>query len=355
MSIHSQSSVPLSPSPACQIQPPDNVAAIDTPGFSRNSEALDIFYITSSEPSFKSTENCLRYEAVKSGVPMQAIYVEDLLGPSREEKNDQLKQYLRQLRAAGKIDRHTQIAINLHGSIVDGPHVLFNGNTDFFVGTRELVSLIREALALLDTAEGSGAWKGSVHVSACGSGRATEDLTTKSGYTLLYGGRKVKLHSDSKAVFLGMICRLAQYRKDLKNNAFPNARDLYESASAISGEKVSLVGDGNAFHFRSGYLPPLSALCRPAVMEKLQRSLIAKLAHGKISHIEKMATLLRQGMQDIKIPAALINFACLGGSYAEEKLGILVRSGVDVDQPINGFNALQYAISHNIKRWCACC
>ena len=349
MSIQSPRSVPSSPLSAFPVQSAENVQAIDTPGFPRNLEALDIFFITSSEPSLKNTEYRLREAAQVSGVPMQAMYVEDLTGTSQEEKIDQLKKHLRLQRTAGKIDCHTQIGIHLHGSIIEGPHFLSSRNNEFFIETRELVSLIREVLASPEQNADPGAWKGSVHIGACGVGRASNDLNAKSGYTLLYGGKKVKCSSDSEAIFRGMICRLAEYRRDIKNSVFPTARDFYESASAISGEKVSMIGDGYAFYFRSGYLPPLSALCRPAVMEKLQRSLYAKLIHGKISNVETMVNLLRQGMQDIKIPEPLHVFATVGGSDADEKLSLLVRSGVDINTPIYGLNALQYAIEGNNK------
>ncbi len=159
----------------------------------------------------------------------------------------------------------------------------------------------------------------------------------------------MKSAEDTVAIYEAMVRRLAEYRKDVKNNPFPSAREFYELAASISGEKVTMVGNGQTFHTRSGFLPTPAELCRQSVMDKLERTLRAKLLHGKASNVEKITRLLGYGMPAIKAPVSLLGSAAMSRNEADEKLGLLMKSGIDINRPIDGEPMLFWAIRINDK------
>ncbi len=254
------------------------------------------------------------------------------MGAGKEEKTAALKRQLQELHRSGKIDSYTQVIVQLHGSIDDKRHELFNEKNEFSLDTIELVSLIRETAALPGQEVAANSWQGTIHLGGCGAGRASQDLKEGAGITLLYAGKKVKLGMDSWAIFKEIIRLLGEYRKNPAVNKFPSAQDFYAAAGDVSGEKVYMVGQGKLVQIRSGYLPPPTELTKRAVRAKLERSLLAKILHGKPETVQKMVDLLGSELKDIKeVPPLLV---ALNGhtTDAEEKIKILLRAGVDINQ-----------------------
>ncbi len=188
--IKSPTLAPASPVPSYTSPPPDNVHPPGAPGPSRNPQALDMFFITSTEDFLMRQANALAHQAHQVGVPVGFKYVEELEGSSREEKNEDLKRLFMRLHQEGYIDDHTQVIIHVHGSIDDGPHTQVVKNGDFSILTTELVSLIRQSATPSVPGANAGGWKGSIHIGDCGIYRAAKDLEGEGGISLLYGGEK---------------------------------------------------------------------------------------------------------------------------------------------------------------------
>ncbi len=264
---------------------------------------------------------------------MQTMYVERLAGGRKEEKIAALKQQLQALHQSGQIDAHTQVIINLHGSITDKSHELSNAKNEFSLDTSELVSLIRETAALPGQEVAANSWQGTIHVSACGAGRASQDLKDGAGITLLYAGRKVKLSSDSGAIFKEIIRQLGEYRKDPVVNKFPSAQDFYEAAGAISGEKVHMAGRGNLFHIRLRHLPHPTELTQTAVRERLERFMDAKILHGKAVSVQNAFDVLKIALKNVKASPPIFLLLLLNEHATEvkEKIKFLVQGGVDIN------------------------
>ncbi len=266
----------------------------------RDPRALDVLYITSNQTFLKDISVNLKNHAQSSGVPMELVYVEDLGGAGKEEKIAAFRDHLGKLHDGGKIDEHTQIIIHTHGTISEGPHHLSDVKNVFSISTREMVSVIRESGASANSASTAGRWNGTIHIGACGIARDAKELISDAGLTLLYGGSKAKLGIDSEAIFSEVIRQLGEYRKDPEHHPFPTAQQLYAAAGAISGEKVSLSGEGTLCQIRSGLLPVAADLHKPSVMDRLEKSPAAKLIHGKLSTVRKMLDLMGSAVQHIK-------------------------------------------------------
>jgi ankyrin repeat protein len=311
----------------------------------RNPDALDVLYMTTSDSGFKDISVKLKNQAQSSGVPMEVLYVERLEGSSKKEKIARLRDDLHKLHQDGKIDENTQIIIHLHGSIDDGPHDVAGRENIFSIDTQQLVSLIRKSKAPAGMESEANRWNGTIHISACGVAKIGKSISNDAGLTLLYGGSKVKLVIESEAIFTELIRQLGEYRKDSENKSFPTARQFYTTAGSISGEKVSLSGDGELCQIRSGFLPPASTLHLQPVMDKLEKSLIAKLCHGKVSNFRNMVDLLGAAVQHIKFIPPLEVLATSAPNDAEAKLKILLRAGVDINQALgSGKVALHHAV-----------
>lgn len=308
------------------------IQAMARPTPPRNPNALDVLLITSTESFFQNDASRLECSAQVLQVPMQTLFVEHLAGSSKEEKNAALKRQLQELHQAGKIDVHTQVIISLHGSVHDAPHSLANNKNEFLMATGEMVSLVRESGNTAAHAPDCNGWSGTIHIGACGIGRADQNLKNGSGVTLLYGGRNVKLVRESSAIFSEMIRQLGEYRKDPAVNHFPSAQDFYAAAGTISGEKVHMAGHGNLIYIRSGYLPHPTELAQTAVLEKLQRSLEAKILHGKLVNVQKALDLLGPALKNIKYGPPLFLAVSNHATDAQEKIKILLQAGVDINE-----------------------
>ena len=99
-----------------------------------------------------------------------------------------------------------------------------------------MVDLIRNSKVSAETNVKSDVWEGTIHVGACGAGRAGPDLKEDAGMNLLYAGKNIKLGIDSEAIFSEIIRQLGEYRKDVQKNTFPTTQQFYEVAGTISGE-----------------------------------------------------------------------------------------------------------------------
>lgn len=297
----------------------------------RKPEALDVLFITSTEQFLKKTANELAEQAVASGVPLETIHLEELKGTFSEEKTEALREKLRELRECGKIDRHTQVMISLHGSVINDSHILSNKERNFSAETAKLVSLISQVLADQDLDAGGGQWEGAIHIDACHAASAVKGLRDKAYFSLLYGGSKPKFEPDSKAIFSELIRKIGEYRKNPQAIPFPSVQDLYEAAGSISGEKVSMIGKGKIFQIRSGFLPAPEDLVKQGVMDKLERSLLAKLAHGKTGNVEKIVQLLGPAIRNIKSFSPLHFLARQPGSDVEAKIKLLQQAGLDIN------------------------
>jgi len=320
-----------------------SACAQSAPG--RNPNALDVLYITSTEYFLEDISKNLKEKAEKSNVPMEILYVEKLRGVDSKEKIYELKNCLKDFHGNGRIDEKTQIIINIHGSVSNGPHKLSNKNNNFSLSTMEMVDLIRNSKVSAETNVKSDVWEGTIHVGACGAGRAGPDLKEDAGMNLLYAGKNIKLGIDSEAIFSEIIRQLGEYRKDVQKNTFPTTQQFYEVAGTISGEKITLSGKGKLCHIRSTYLPPPADLVRQDVVDKLEKSLVAKLMHGKFSTVKKITELLGPLLKNIKLFDPLTQLACFGINDVEEKLKILIESGVDINQRFyNETTALHRAV-----------
>ena len=311
----------------------------------RNPRALDVFCITTRDTAFQEISEKLKIQARTSGVPMEVLYVEMLEGDTKNEKIAELRAYLHQLHQHGKIDEATQIIVHLHGSCGSGPHYMAGIRDIFCIDTRDLVSLIRESKNQPSGASEVDRWNGTIHISACGVGAAAKAVSNDGGLTLLYGGSKAKLTIDSEDIFFELIRQLGEYRKDPEKNTFPTAQQFYITAGSISGEKVSLSGDGQLCQIRSKFSPPASDLLLPSVKTKLEKSLVAKLMHGKTHTFEEVVRLLGVAVQHIKFASPLQVLVISAPNDAEEKLKILLEAGVNINQATTpGKTALHFAI-----------
>ncbi len=328
----------------------DSTAAIAGPASARHPNALDVLLITSNEDSHQTRATLLGDLAQLQQVPMQTLYVEQLAGSSKEEKIAALKQQLQELHRSGKIDAHTQVIISMHGTIYDGPHRLANKPATFSIGTSDMVSLIRETGRGVTPSSDSSGWQGTIHINACGAGRASEDLKDGAGMTLLYAGKKVTCSFNSFPIYQEMIRQLGEYRKDPAANEFPSAQDLFSTAGSISGEKVHMAGQGNLVQIRSGYLPHPSELTEAAVLERLKLSLLAKIVHGKPENVQKAIDLLGPALKNIKAyPPLLLALNDLT-TAAEEKVKMLLRAGEDINQRFpSGDTPLHVACKNSTK------
>jgi ankyrin repeat protein len=80
-------------------------------------------------------------------------------------------------------------------------------------------------------------------------------------------------------------------------------------------------------------------------MDKLEKSLIAKLCHGKVSNFRNMVDLLGAAVQHIKFIPPLEVLATSAPNDAEAKLKILLQAGVDINQALgSGKVALHHAV-----------
>ncbi len=309
---------------------------VGKPTSARNPNALDVLLITSTEEFLQDGAQELEHSAQTLQVPMQTVFVEQLAGTSKEEKSAALKQQLQALHQTGRIDADTQIIVNIHGSTHDGPHRLSNKIHSFSIGTSELVSVIRESGRGATPSPDSSAWQGTIHINACGVGRASGDLREDSGMSLLYAGKKISFDSNARAIFREMIRRIGEYRKDPAVNKFPSAQDFYVAAGSVSGEKVHMAGQGNLVQIRSGYLPHPTELTQTAVREKLERSLVAKVSHGKPATVQKMVDLLGPALKNIKESAPILIAVHQDTTDAEEKIKMILDAGVDINQRYGG-------------------
>ncbi len=317
----------------------------------RDPLALDVLYITSSEDFLDDISKNLKYKAEKLNVPMEILYVEQIKGRDKKEKISDLENQIRYFHENGKIDEKTQIIILVHGSISEGPHELSNKKNDFSISTVEIVDLIRKSKMSDKTNVKSDAWEGTIHIGACGSGRAGPDLKENSGMNLLYAGKNMKLGIDSEAIFSEFIGMLGECRKDAHKNLFPTTQQFYDAAGKISGEKISLSGRGNLCHIRSTYLPLPTDLVRQDVVDKLEKSLTAKLIHGKASTVKKITELLGRLLQNIKFCDPLLTLVHFCGNDFEEKLKILIEAGVDINKRFyNEATALHHAVENGKKK-----
>ena len=307
---------------------------------------MDVLCITTRETALKDIAERMKTQAKASCVPMEVMYVERLEGASNKEKIASLRNYLHELHQSGQIDEKTQIIVQLHGSIHSGPHVLAATEKTFYMTTQELLSLIRESKSPASISAEADCWNGTIHISACGIAGAAKAISNNAGLTLLHGGGKVKLNIDFRDVFAEILRELAEYRKDSEKNPFPTAQQFYTAAGSISGEKVSLSGDGQLCQIRSKFFPPASDLALPAVKAKLEKYLIAKLMHGKPANFLKVVKLLGVAVQNIKFVSPLQVLATIAPSDAEEKLKILLDANSDINQTtVSGDTALHVALS----------
>ncbi len=310
----------------------------------RNPNALDVLLITSTEGFLQDGASQLENSAKLLQVPMHTLYVEDLTGYSKEEKVAALKAQLQELHRSGKIDAQTQVIIDIHGTIHDAPHHLSNNQNNFSIGTSDMVSLVREARKGATPSSDGSAWQGTIHINACGAGRASQDLKDGAGITLLYAGKKIKFHFDADAIFGEIIRQLGEYRKDPAANKFPTTQDFFSAAWSVSGEKVHMAGNGNLVQIRSGYLPHPTELTQTAVRERLERSLLAKILHGKPANVQKAVDLLGPALKNVGDNPPLLIALNEYTTDAEEKIGILLRAGVDINQKFaSGDTALHVA------------
>ena len=327
-----------------------SVQAVNQPAQGRDPNAQDVLLITSTEDFFQDGASRLEGLAQSLKVPMQTLFVEQLVGQSSEEKKAALKTQLQGLRQNGKIDEHTQIIINIHGSVNDAPHKLENNKGDFSVATSELVSTVREALNGATHSPEIGEWPGTIHVGACGIGRAAEDLKDSPGITLLYGGRNSKLSGDSEAVFFEIIRRLGEYRKDPAVNHFPTSQEFYSASGSISGEKIYSVGNGKLFYIASGYLPHTTELAKSEVAQRLQRSLQAKVLHGKAVNVKRAVDLLMATKNYPKFGILFEIAVKFNKKNAEENIDVLLNAGANIDaKDSSGNTALHNACSTRSK------
>ncbi len=316
----------------------------------RNPGTLDVLCITTLETEFKDVADKLTIQAQSSDVPIEVLYVEMLEGTSKKEKTDALIAYLHRLDQDKAIDDKTQIIVHLHGISSGGSHYVANVEKTFSFGTLQLVSLIREALGPADRADGAAGWNGTVHLSACGVGSAANSVSNVRGLNLLYGGRKTQLTIDSEDIFIEIIRLLGEYRKDPEKNPFPTTEQFYRAAGSVSGEKVSLSGNGKLFQIGSGFFPSATDLLQPMVMTKLEKCLIAKLMHGKTANFRKVVDLLGVAVQHVKFAPPFHVLVISAPDDAEEKLKILLEAGVNINQLASfGKTALHQAVSNKNK------
>jgi len=310
----------------------DSSEISELPSFGRNPCALDVIYITSTEDFLKDISGNLKKKADKSNVPLEIFYVEELTGYDQKEKISDLKSRLKDLHESGKFDEKTQVIIHLHGSVSEGPHQLSNKKNNFLVNTGELVSLIRNSKTCFEKNVDSDIWAGTIHIGACGAGRASDALKDDLGMNLLYAGKNVKLGIDNEAIFSGIINHLGEYRKDIQKNSFPTIQQFYGAAGSISGGKISLSGQGSVCHIRSNFLPLPSEMVRQEVVDKLERSLAAKLVHGKPENVKKITDLLGPFLKNIKFCDPLLVLDASDVVETEKKLKILMEAGIDINK-----------------------
>ena len=317
----------------------------------RSPLALDVLYITSTEDFLQDISKNLKIKAEKSNVPMEILYLENLKGGDQKEKISDLRNYLKDFHENGKIDEKTQIIIHVHGSVNDSPHELANKKNDFSIATMEMVALIRNSKISTEASVNSETWDGTIHIGACGAARAGSQLKEDAGMNLLYAGKKVKLGIDNEAIFSEVIRQLGAYRKDVQKNAFPTVEQFYNAAGKVSGEKVTLSGKGTICHIRSTYSPLPADLVRQEVIDKLEKSLAAKLMHGKVSAVKNIAELLGPFLRGIKFCSPLSIIASIGGNDVEEKLKTLIEAGIDINQRFDkGDTALHLAAKNGKKQ-----
>ncbi len=325
--LGTQSSPLLSESPVTHAQ----LSKKSPPG--RKPEAVDILLITSNEFFAKRSAEELQRTADQSNVPMRSLFVESLEGASGEEKRSSLKNNLLQLMKSGKIDGHTQFIVHLHGTVGEDSHYLATEDGAFVISTREIVSLIWEVMAMEDACLNNAEERGTIHIGSCGIATAANDLKDHRGLSFLYGGKNITDGNDADAIFLGMIRLLAEYRKDPEKNRFPSPQDFYQSAGSISGEKVSMVGGGEVFHIKSKFEPLSSGPAFDFTKEKLERVLVAKVAHGKATSVDKVLQLMGDAVKNIEFsyPLAAVLMA-VEDKDLDEKLRMLVRAGVNINE-----------------------
>jgi ankyrin repeat protein len=351
MSMSFPLSLPSTYSVMNQAPATDATTSSTQPTSGRNPRALDVIYITSTEGFLHDISQNLKKKAEKSKVPMEILYVENLKGSDREEKISDFKNYLKDFHEDGRIDEKTQIIIHIHGSVNDHPHELSNQKNDFSIATMEMVSLIRNSKISTEESLHSESWNGTIHIGACGAARAGSQLKEDAGMNLLYAGKKIKLGIDSEAIFSEVIRQLGEYRKDVQKNSFPTVQEFYNATEKVSGEKITLSGKGTLCHTRSTYLPLPAELVRQEVVDKLEKSLAAKLMHGKISTVKNITELLGPFVKGIKFSNPLGLIASVGGNDVEEKLKILIEAGVDINERFyKGNNALHLAVEKGKKQ-----
>ncbi len=330
--------------------PANAIEAATRAASTRNVNALDVLLITSTDSALQYQATYLESLASSQQVPMQTLCVEQLADGSNEEKIAMFKQRLQELHQSGKIDAHTQVIIDLHGSINHEPHHLVGEAGKFLISTHDMVSLIRETGMEETQSPGNSCWQGVIHIFACGAGGASQDLKDGAGMTLLYAGKKVIFSFNSSPILKEMIRQLGEYRKNPEVNKFPSAQEFFSTAGSISGEKVSMVGQGNLFQIRSGYLPHPTELTQTAVLERLQLSLLAKVAHGKPANVQKAIDLLGDTFKNIKVYPPLLVLFDKCASDAEKKIKMLLRAGADINQRFDSGDTLLHLACENCTK-----
>lgn len=270
----------------------------------------------------------------------QTIYCETLPGDSAERRGPALLSLLREMLNDGRLGSSSHVLIHLHGSPENNTLI---GGTIEGAFSIDLRALIRELTAGLSAV-------GVVHVATCHSLYLAPWLAQRSGTAfLLYAGRHSVLSYDLIGTVSAVIGKIDHIRA---RRAPIDARTLWEHAATVTGEKLTLISQGDVVIHR-----PLKSPAVPLPLSARQRTLhvLAKLDHGKAEAFAQALALLTaesfallQSYHPLHLLVTLPLPDIEVVTDCREKALLLLAIGIDVhDRDNDGRTPLHLACEHN--------